>query len=223
MAELRAALYDILAAFSRRTPTFGGGAVPAPPKSGISVVDAWRTYESTLDSLVTELGPPDRARLSTSLLANMSVSLEPRTNMTDSNLADCDLSNCSLRHVILTRACLSRSKMSAADLFEATMFRIQADEAILTGANLSKSLLIEADLRSANLEGANLSHADLSDAKLQNARLRGADLSEATLAGADVSGADFNRAILPANFDPSTVTSDDRTVWPWDPLESRLS
>ena len=85
-------------------------------------------------------------------------------------------------------------------------------EANLSNADFSLSIMEGVDFTAANLTDANLSRADLSaanfyKANLRNADLRGADLRGAELAyanllGADlrcasITGADFSNAIMP--------------------------
>ena len=79
------------------------------------------------------------------------------------------------------KICAEAAVKSGADLYGANLY----------GANLSR-----ADLSGANLSGANLSGANLSGANLSRANLYGADLSRANLSGADLYGADLSGADL---------------------------
>lgn len=247
MNRVRAAVYDVLASFSRRTPTFVGGSglsggnqaeavadIAAALSKRFSEAEGWaRVWPSpSATSWRIEVKPYDPAVLHFLPLESEQQKAGPpigyysfgerRIDLTDADLSGCDLSNSVLPNAVLTRARLTGAKLEGADWSGSTMFRIQAEEATMVRANLSGAILIEAVLRSASLQGTNLSGADMSDAQLQDATLTEADLTGAKLSGADVSGANFERTQLPQNFDPSTVVYDDRTVWPWGPVESRL-
>jgi hypothetical protein len=65
------------------------------------------------------------------------------------------------------------------------------EQAVSSGADLSRADLSEAYLSGADLSGAYLSRAYLSRADLSRAYLSGADLSGAYLSRADLSGAEF--------------------------------
>jgi len=63
----------------------------------------------------------------------------------------------------------------------------------LSGATLTRAILIEANLSGAILSVAYLYHANLTGADLGGAHLNGADLSGANLTEASLNGADFGR------------------------------
>jgi uncharacterized protein YjbI with pentapeptide repeats len=98
-----------------------------------------------------------------------------------------------------------------ADLSWANLSRADLRDANLRGANLSDANLSGADLRDADLSGADLRWANLSGANLSGADLRWANLSGANLSGANLSGADLRwaignmREIKSAQFDQWTV------------------
>ena len=98
---------------------------------------------------------------------------------------------------------------------EAESFRVFAESAVQSGADLSmadlsgvdlsraylsRARLSGADLSRANLPGADLSRADLSGADLSRANLSMADLSKADLSETDLSGADPSGAGLYGYF-----------------------
>ena len=85
---------------------------------------------------------------------------------------------------VKSEANLSGANLSGANLYGANLYG-----ADLSGADLSEANLYWANLSGANLYGANLSGANLSGANLSGANLYGADLSGANLSGADLSGA----------------------------------
>jgi uncharacterized protein YjbI with pentapeptide repeats len=95
----------------------------------------------------------------------------------------------------------------AAWLRDGSGTRLEAVEANLSGANLSRANLSRANLNRADLSWANLSGANLSGANLSRANLSGANLSRADLSGANLSRAVGNmREIKSAQFDQWTVT-----------------
>ena len=74
------------------------------------------------------------------------------------------------------REAAEEANLSGADLSEANLYGANLSGAALYGANLS-----EANLGGADLHGANLGEADLGGANLYRANLRGADLGGADL------------------------------------------
>jgi hypothetical protein len=78
----------------------------------------------------------------------------------------------------------NNANLSGADLSDANLSDANLSGANLSGADLSDANLSGADLSDVNLSGANLRGADLSDANLSDANLRGACLSYTNLSGA---------------------------------------
>ncbi len=145
----------------------------------------------------------------------------PGVDLTGAILTGCDLTGCDLTGAVLegvlgggavlTRATLTEATLAKADFtrgrfddavmgrlrgaagcFEgASMARIAAREADLTGA-----VLIGAVLDGAVLDGAVLDGADLAGASLLGARLRGAGMSKCCLEGAQAAGADLTDAVM---------------------------
>lgn len=101
-----------------------------------------------------------------------------------------------LRKADLHEAELSGAKLSRAVLIDADLQRACLKEADLAGANLRRADLRNTDLQRANLHGATLAKTDLREANLSGADLREADLREARLPGAILEGADLKGAVL---------------------------
>jgi uncharacterized protein YjbI with pentapeptide repeats len=78
----------------------------------------------------------------------------------------------------------------------ARMERTRLDQARLSGADLTYSVLRGASLRNAQLSGSLLLGADLTDANLSGADLTGTDLRYAVLKNADLTGARLDSARL---------------------------
>jgi uncharacterized protein YjbI with pentapeptide repeats len=101
-----------------------------------------------------------------------------------------------LRELDLYRLNAQGADMSGADLHkagltEARLEQINFTDADLSEANLGKANLGRARLDGADLTGAILRAADLRGASLANANLKGADLTGANLEGADLCGANL--------------------------------
>jgi uncharacterized protein YjbI with pentapeptide repeats len=77
-----------------------------------------------------------------------------------------------------------------------SIWRIDLQEAYLSGADLTEVDLRGANLHRADLRKANLRKADLSGANLFKANLTQADLTQANLSGANLAGVDFIGAQL---------------------------
>lgn len=102
------------------------------------------------------------------------------------------------------------------DLSHSRMLKVQLNDAVLEGADVTwvqctgaslarvnlkgatglQSNFSDANLEGANLEGCFLKGANFTNANLRGANLRGADLTEAYLIKADLTGADLTDAIL---------------------------
>jgi uncharacterized protein YjbI with pentapeptide repeats len=102
------------------------------------------------------------------------------------------------------------------DLSHSRMLKVQLDDAVLDGADVTwvqctgasmarvslkgaqgkQSNFSDVNLEGANLEGTYLKGANFTNANLRGANLRGADLTEAYLIKADLTGADLTDAIL---------------------------
>lgn len=78
----------------------------------------------------------------------------------------------------------------------------------LSGADLSRVILIAANLSNANLSRADLSHANLFCADLSHANLFHADLSRAALLGTNLSGTTLSGADLSRAFLIGAILSD---------------
>ncbi|MGF1676225.1 MAG: pentapeptide repeat-containing protein [Rivularia sp. (in: cyanobacteria)] len=90
---------------------------------------------------------------------------------------------------------LSQAELKQADLSGANLSRVLMVRTNLSGANLNEANLLAARLVGANLSSARLGKADLRGAVLENASLTGADLGEAKLNDADLYGARLGRTI----------------------------
>ncbi len=97
------------------------------------------------------------------------------------------------------------------DLNNAILFGSNLSDANLSGANLSDANLLGADLVSVDLSGAYLSSTNLNGADLSGANLTNADLSNAKLIGADLQhtifkGTKYNKFTKwPAGFNPTKI------------------
>ena len=105
------------------------------------------------------------------------------------------------------------------DIVEKVIAESRLNPTNLSGADLSKAIIVHADLREVNLNqaklswtnlsGARLSGADLSGADLYKANLTGADLSRANLRDANLTGVDLSGAILTdADFQGAIISHD---------------
>lgn len=115
-------------------------------------------------------------------------------NLEEAQLTDAELPKAVLRHSDLTAA-----SFKGANLRGANLGRIEGEDVIfagadLTGSDLEKADLWMADLAGANLCGSNLRDANLNQAKLQGARLDDTDLIRARLTGVNLCGARIERA-----------------------------
>jgi uncharacterized protein YjbI with pentapeptide repeats len=122
-------------------------------------------------------------------------------NLKSVNLTQADLEQALLCSTNLENALVSKARLAGADLSDANL-----KACIAQGADLSRAVMLRVQADCAVLVGANLARADLSQASLRNAclqstvmtgaKLRKADLWKASLAAADIKGADFRGAIL---------------------------
>ena len=122
-------------------------------------------------------------------------------NLKSVNLTRADLEQALLCSANLENARASEARLSGADLSDANL-----KACIATGADLSRAVMLRVQADCAVLVGANLARADLSHASLRNAclqnavmngaKLRDADLWKASLTAADIKGADFTGANL---------------------------
>jgi uncharacterized protein YjbI with pentapeptide repeats/uncharacterized RDD family membrane protein YckC len=104
-----------------------------------------------------------------------------------------DLSQVQMQQANLTDANLSRTVMNRSDLSRAILNRANLANTRLIDANLSSTQLVGADLTGAALENASLTGADLSDAKLNEADLYAARLSRVTAIGTQLSYANLTK------------------------------
>ncbi len=81
----------------------------------------------------------------------------------------------------LSGADLSRAIMIGADLSDTNLSGADLSDTNLSGADLSDAILPDAIMIDANLSGANLSYANLSGANMDGANLDGANLDKASL------------------------------------------
>jgi uncharacterized protein YjbI with pentapeptide repeats len=124
-------------------------------------------------------------------------------NLGDIHLTKADLTDADLGKTILIKADLSRSIFRGAD----------PTEAVILGADLTRTDLTGAVLVGANLSGADLTDADLTDADLTGADLTGADLTRTVFDGtnlidavlADLRGTTVGQMELAKNLAPGSV------------------
>ncbi|MEO0686612.1 MAG: pentapeptide repeat-containing protein, partial [Cyanobacteria bacterium J06649_11] len=102
-----------------------------------------------------------------------------------------DLSQAQLKQANLSGANLSRVLMVRTDLSRANLNQANLSAARLVGANLSSARLAKADLRGAVLENASLTGADLGEARLNDADLYGARLGRVIAIGTQLSNANL--------------------------------
>ncbi len=108
------------------------------------------------------------------------------------NLDNSDLTGANLRNVRWG----ADMKNQPMGLMRVSLKKVKLVDADLTGADLSRAMLMFADLTRANLKKAVIHVADLRSAVLKDANLQQADLTSSNLMGADVSGANFEATIL---------------------------
>jgi hypothetical protein len=133
--------------------------------------------------------------------------LRKRLLLEASDLSGIGLRRTDLQGALLTISDLEDSdlrfsNLSWAELFDANLSKVQANNAVLVGANLTFSDLSSSKLNGAILEGADLSYANLSEA----------DLSGANLVGANAMSADFNGAILDGTHLSKTSLYESQTL-----------
>jgi len=142
-------------------------------------------------------------------------------DFTGAVLTGCNLTGCDLTGAVLQEVSAARAVLMGATLVEATlakgdftharfddaqMGRLRGANACFEGASLPRvdareadltgAVMIGATLDAAMLDAAVLDTADLAGASLVGARLRGAGMSKCCLEGAIATGADFTDAVM---------------------------
>ncbi len=125
-------------------------------------------------------------------------------NLKGANLYGANLWGANLNQANLSNADLQRADLSWAQLNEATLPKVNLNEAILLNAQLRKAdlnhasfrfaqssgaLFNEANLTNVNLQGSNFTKANLSQADLSESELRPINFSEANLTGVQLNNA----------------------------------